>query len=374
MKTNLSSQITLTRIPTKYYRPENAFEHSVLTRLEKVPTTIYESAEEGSFAIAKEVASQIRKRQEAGMNFILALPGGRSPESVYKELVRMHKEENLSFRNVIVFVEYEFYPLSASTSGVYTHLKNELFDHVDILPENIHYPDGSMPKDAILEFCASYESQIQALGGIDCMLLGIGQYSNIMFNSAGTLQSSRTRLVLLEGAARKEASATFASSDNVPASVITMGISTMLKAKSVILMAWGDDKAQVSADTIEGKISDAIPSTYLLIHQNAKAVVDLSAAYSLTRISHPWLVTTCEWDNQLIRRAIVWLCQKTGKPILKLTNKDYSEHGLGELLAVYGSAYNVNIKIFNDIQHTITGWHGGKPNADDTDRPERATP
>lgn len=374
MKTNLSSQITLTRIPTKYYRPENAFEHSVLTRLEKVPTTIYESAEEGSFAIAKEVASQIRKRQEAGMNFILALPGGRSPESVYKELVRMHKEENLSFRNVIVFVEYEFYPLSASTSGVYTHLKNELFDHVDILPENIHYPDGSMPKDAILEFCASYESQIQALGGIDCMLLGIGQYSNIMFNSAGTLQSSRTRLVLLEGAARKEASATFASSDNVPASVITMGISTMLKAKSVILMAWGDDKAQVSADTIEGKISDAIPSTYLQIHQNAKAVVDLSAAYSLTRISHPWLVTTCEWDNQLIRRAIVWLCQKTGKPILKLTNKDYSEHGLGELLAVYGSAYNVNIKIFNDIQHTITGWPGGKPNADDTDRPERATP
>ena len=374
MKTNLSSQITLTRIPTKYYRPENAFEHSVLTRLEKVPTTIYESAEEGSFAIAKEVASQIRKRQEAGMNFILALPGGRSPESVYKELVRMHKEENLSFRNVIVFVEYEFYPLSASTSGVYTHLKNELFDHVDILPENIHYPDGSMPKDAILEFCASYESQIQAFGGIDCMLLGIGQYSNIMFNSAGTLQSSRTRLVLLEGAARKEASATFASSDNVPASVITMGISTMLKAKSVILMAWGDDKAQVSADTIEGKISDAIPSTYLQIHQNAKAVVDLSAAYSLTRISHPWLVTTCEWDNQLIRRAIVWLCQKTGKPILKLTNKDYSEHGLGELLAVYGSAYNVNIKIFNDIQHTITGWPGGKPNADDTDRPERATP
>lgn len=374
MKTNLSSQITLTRIPTKYYRPENAFEHSVLTRLEKVPTTIYESAEEGSFAIAKEVASQIRKRQEAGMSFVLALPGGRSPESVYKELVRMHKEEKLSFRNVIVFVEYEFYPLPASASGVYTHLKAELFDHVDILPENIHYPDGCMPKDAILEFCASYESQIQSVGGIDCMLLGIGQYSNIMFNSAGTLQSSRTRLVLLEGAARKEAAATFVSSDNVPAGVITMGISTMLKAKSVILMAWGDDKAKVSADTIEGKISDSIPSTYLQIHQNAKAIVDLSAAYSLTRISHPWLVTTCEWDNKLIRRAIVWLCQKTGKPILKLTNKDYSEHGLGELLAVYGSAYNVNIKIFNDIQHTITGWPGGKPNADDTDRPERATP
>ena len=374
MKTNLSSQITLTRIPTRYYRPENAFEHSVLTRLEKVPTAIYESMEEGSFAVAKEIAAQIRKKQEAGQKFVLALPGGRSPESVYKELVRMHKEEQLSFRHVIVFVEYEFYPLSSSTSGVVNRLKAELFDQVDILPENIYYPDGRMPKDAILEFCAQYEEKIQQVGGIDCMLLGIGSNSNIMFNSAGTLQSSRTRMVLLEGASRKEAAATFASTDNVPAGIITMGISTMLKARSVILMAWGDEKAAIMKETIEGKISDGTPSTYLQIHQNAKAIVDLSAAYSLTRISHPWLVTSCEWDNKLIRRAIVWLCQKTGKPILKLTNKDYSENGLGELLALYGSAYNVNIKIFNDIQHTITGWPGGKPNADDTDRPERATP
>ncbi len=374
MKTNLSSQITLTRIPTRYYRPENAFEHSVLTRLEKVPTTIFESMEEGSFAVAKEIAAQIRKKQEAGQKFVLALPGGRSPESVYKELVRMHKEEQLSFRHVIVFVEYEFYPLSSSTSGVVNRLKAEFFDQVDILPENIYYPDGRMPKDAILEFCAQYEEKIQQVGGIDCMLLGIGSNSNIMFNSAGTLQSSRTRMVLLEGASRKEAAATFASTDNVPAGIITMGISTMLKARSVILMAWGDEKAAIMKETIEGKISDGTPSTYLQIHQNAKAIVDLSAAYSLTRISHPWLVTSCEWDNKLIRRAIVWLCQKTGKPILKLTNKDYSENGLGELLALYGSAYNVNIKIFNDIQHTITGWPGGKPNADDTYRPERAIP
>ena len=374
MKTNLSSQITLTRIPTRYYRAENAFEHSVLTRLEKVPTTIFESMEEGSFAVAKEIAAQIRKKQEAGQKFVLALPGGRSPESVHKELVRMHKEEQLSFRHVIVFVEYEFYPLSSSTSGVVNRLKAEFFDQVDILPENIYYPDGRMPKDAILEFCAQYEEKIQQVGGIDCMLLGIGSNSNIMFNSAGTLQSSRTRMVLLEGASRKEAAATFASTDNVPAGIITMGISTMLKARSVILMAWGDEKAAIMKETIEGKISDGTPSTYLQIHQNAKAIVDLSAAYSLTRISHPWLVTSCEWDNKLIRRAIVWLCQKTGKPILKLTNKDYSENGLGELLALYGSAYNVNIKIFNDIQHTITGWPGGKPNADDTDRPERATP
>lgn len=374
MKTNLSSQITLTRIPLRYYRPENAFEHSVLTRLEKIPTEIYESAEGGSFAIAKELATKIRLKQLAGETFVLALPGGRSPLSVYRELIRMHQEEELSFQHVVVFVEYEFYPLASVASGNLARLKEELFDHVDIKPENIFAPDGCMAKDDILEFCRQYEEKIQSFGGIDYMLLGVGSASNIMFNVAGTTISSRTRLVLLEGASRKEASRTFPSMENVPAGVVTMGIGTMMAAKHVILMAWGDDKSQIIAQTVEGKVSDAIPSSYLQGHSDAKVVIDLSAAYQLTRISHPWLVTSCEWDNKLIRRAIVWLCQLTGKPILKLTNKDYSDHGLGELLALYGSAYNVNIKIFNDIQHTITGWPGGKPNADDSNRPERATP
>ena len=374
MKTNLSSQITLTRIPLRYYRPENAFEHSVLTRLEKIPTEIYESAEGGSFAIAKELATKIRLKQLAGETFVLALPGGRSPLSVYRELIRMHQEEELSFQHVVVFVEYEFYPLASVASGNLARLKEELFDHVDIKPENIFAPDGCMAKDDILGFCRQYEEKIQSFGGIDYMLLGVGSASNIMFNVAGTTISSRTRLVLLEGASRKEASRTFPSMKNVPAGVVTMGIGTMMAAKHVILMAWGDDKSQIIAQTVEGKVSDAIPSSYLQGHPDAKVVIDLSAAYQLTRISHPWLVTSCEWDNKLIRRAIVWLCQLTGKPILKLTNKDYSDHGLGELLALYGSAYNVNIKIFNDIQHTITGWPGGKPNADDSNRPERATP
>ena len=374
MKTNLSSQITLTRIPSRYYRPENAFEHSVLTRLEKIPTNIYESVDEGSFAIAKEIASQIRQKQEQGKTFVIALPGGRSPLGVYKELVRLHKEEGLSFHNVIVFVEYEFYPLVNQNAGNLARLKAELFDQVDINPNNIHCPDGCMPKDAILDFCHQYEEEILALGGIDYMLLGIGSSSNIMFNAAGTTINSRTRLVLLEGASRKEAAHIFPSIENVPSSIITMGVSTMMNARNVIVMAWGDDKASIVAKTVEGKVCDSIPSSYLQNHLSAKVVTDLSAAYDLTRISHPWLVTSCEWDNKLIRRAIVWLCQLTNKPILKLTNKDYSEHGLGELLAIYGSAYNVNIKIFNDIQHTITGWPGGKPNADDSNRPERANP
>lgn len=374
MKTDLSSQITLTRIPQRYYRPENAFEHSILTRLEKIPTTIYESADEGSFVIANEIATQIRKKQAIGENFVIALPGGRSPLSVYRELIRMHREEQLSFRNVIVFVEYEFFPLASSSAGNVVQLKEALLDQIDILPENIYAPDGCMPKEEILNFCQIYEDTIQRVGGLDYILMGVGSSSNIMFNGSGASLSSRTRLVLLEGASRKEASRTFASLDNVPAGVITMGISTMMRARNVVLMAWGEDKADVIVKTVERKASDLTPSSFLQNHPNAKVVLDLAASYDLTRISHPWLVTNCEWDNKLIRRAIVWLCQLTGKPILKLTNKDYSENGLGELLALYGSAYDVNIKVFNDIQHTITGWPGGKPNADDSFRPERANP
>ncbi|MDR2970018.1 MAG: glucosamine-6-phosphate deaminase [Tannerellaceae bacterium] len=374
MKTNLSSQITLTRIPTRYYRPENAFEHSVLTRLEKIHTDIYESSDRGSAAIAQDIAARIRSRQEAGQRFVLALPGGRSPETVYRELIRMHREEGLSFGNVTVFVEYEFFPLQNTSAGNAQRLKTDLLDHIDINPANVHAPDGMMPKDEIIKFCETYDAKINEAGGIDYMLLGVGHTSNIMFNAAGTQAGTRTRLVYLEGAARKEASRTFPSVESVPAGVITMGISTMMNAKHVVLMAWGEDKAGIIARTVEDKISDQVPSSYLQNHPSAKAVIDLSAAYNLTRISHPWLVTSCEWDNKLIRRAIARLCRLTGKPILKLTNKDYSEHGLGELLAVFGSAYNVNIKIFNDIQHTITGWPGGKPNADDSNRPERATP
>ena len=298
MKTDLSSQINLTRIPLRYYRPENAFEHSVLTRLEKIPTTIYESADEASFVVANEIASQIRKKQKIGENFVIAIPGGRSPLSVYKELVRMHKEEQLSFHNVIVFVEYEFFPLVSPSAGNVAQLKEALLDQVDIAPENIYAPDGCMPKDAILDFCQMYEENIQKVGGLDYILLGVGYASNIMFNGAGASLSSRTRLVLLEGAARKEAARTFPSLDNVPAGVITMGISTMMRARNVIFMAWGEDKADVVFKTVEGKVSDTVPSSYLQNHSNAKVVVDLAASYDLTRISHPWLVTNCEWDNK----------------------------------------------------------------------------
>ena len=375
MKTNLSSQITLNRVSPRYYRPENAFERSVLTRLEKIPADIYESAEEGANHIACEIAQLIRDKQKAGRFCVLALPGGNSPRNVYSALIRMHKEEGLSFRNVIIFNLYEYYPLTADAINSNLNALKEMFlDHVDIDKQNIFSPDGTIPKDTIFEYCRLYEPRIESFGGLDAVLLGIGRVGNIGFNEPGSRLNSTTRLILLDNDSRNEASKMFGSIESTPISSITMGVSTILAAKKIFLMAWGDDKAKMVKECVEGAVTDTIPASYLQTHNNAHVVIDLSAAGNLTRIHRPWLVTSCEWNDKLIRSAIVWLCQLTGKPILKLTNKDYNENGLSELLALFGSAYNVNIKIFNDLQHTITGWPGGKPNADDTYRPERAKP
>ena len=375
MKTNLSSQITLNRVSPRYYRPENAFERSVLTRLEKIPADIYESAEEGANHIACEIAQLIRDKQKAGRFCVLALPGGNSPRNVYSALIRMHKEEGLSFRNVIIFNLYEYYPLTADAINSNLNALKEMFlDHVDIDKQNIFSPDGTIPKDTIFEYCRLYEQRIESFGGLDAVLLGIGRVGNIGFNEPGSRLNSTTRLILLDNDSRNEASKMFGSIESTPISSITMGVSTILAAKKIFLMAWGDDKAKMVKECVEGAVTDTIPASYLQTHNNAHVIIDLAAAGNLTRIHRPWLVTSCEWNDKLIRSAIVWLCQLTGKPILKLTNKDYNENGLSELLALFGSAYNVNIKIFNDLQHTITGWPGGKPNADDTYRPERAKP
>lgn len=375
MKTNLSSQITLNRVSPRYYRPENAFEKSVLTRFEKIPTDIYESVEEGAKHVSNEIAQVIREKQKAGRFCVLALTGGSSPRNVYSELIRLHKEENLSFRNVIVFNLYEYYPLSPDAiNSNFNALKEMLLDHVDIDKQNIFTPDGTIAKDTIFEYCRLYEQRIESFGGIDIVLLGIGRVGNIAFNEPGSRLNSATRLILLDNASRDEAAKTFGSIESTPVSSITMGVSTILAAKKILLMAWGEDKAGMIKECVEGAVIDTIPASYLQTHNNAQVAIDLSAAANLTRIQRPWLVTACEWNDKLIRSAIAWLCSLTGKPILKLTNKDYNENGLSELLALYGSAYNVNIKIFNDLQHTITGWPGGKPNADDTYRPERAKP
>ena len=373
MRTNLSSQISLNRVSPRCYRPGNAVERSVLTRLEKIPTNIFETSEEGVVQIANEIVAKIQDRQREGKFCTIAIGTGASLRPLFTELIRKHKDEGVSFRNVVFFNLYEYYPLTEGAGSSFSHLNKLFLSQIDIDRQNIFTMDGSIPQEAIIEHCRLYEQRIQTFGGLDMVIMGIGREGNIGMNEPGSHASSTTRLILIDATSRSEAAHNIGV-DNLPPCSITMGINTIMGARKVYMLAWGEDKADIIRSAVEDKVSDTLPASYLQLHANTSVCVDLAAAAHLTRIQRPWLVTSCEWNDKLVRSAIVWLCTTLNKPILKLTNKDYNENGLSELLALYGSAYNANIKVFNDLQHTITGWPGGKPNADDTYRPERAKP
>ena len=373
MRTNLSSQISLNRVSPRYYRPENAVERSVLTRLEKIPTNIFETIDEGVVQIANEIVAKIQDRQREGKFCTIAVGTGASLRPLFAELIRKHKDEGVSFRNVVFFNLYEYYPLTEGAGSSFNHLNKLFLSQIDIDRQNIFTMDGTIPQEAITEHCRLYEQRIQTFGGIDIVIMGVGREGNIGMNEPGSHASSTTRLILIDATSRSEAAHNIGV-DNLPPCSITMGINTILSARKVYLLVWGEDKADIIRSAVEDKVSDTLPASYLQLHANTSVCIDLAAAAHLTRIQRPWLVTSCEWNDKLVRSAIVWLCTTLNKPILKLTNKDYNENGLSELLALYGSAYNANIKVFNDLQHTITGWPGGKPNADDTYRPERAKP
>ena len=375
MKLNLSSQIVLNQIPEEFYRPATAIERSEITRFEKVPTDIFPTIEEGAIDIANHLEADIKKREQEGRKYVMGVGSGSSLTPIFHELIKRHQAGKLSFKNVVVFNAYEYFPLSEENvnRGI-NQLKERFLNHIDIEAENIFTPDGTIAQNDVQEHCRQYEQHIKELGGLDVILLGIGRMGNIATNEPGSSITSASRLILIDETSREEMKMSFGSQESVPPCSITMGVSTILSARKIFLTAWGEEKADIIKKTVEGKVSDAIPASFLQTHNDAHVVIDLSAAAKLTRIQHPWLVASCKWTDKLVRSALVWLCQITGKPLLKLTNKDYNENGLSELLALYGSAYNANIKIFNDLQHTITGWPGGKPDADDTYRPERANP
>ena len=375
MKLNLSSQIVLNQIPEEFYRPATAIERSEITRFEKVPTDIFPTIEEGAIDIANHLETDIKKREQEGRKYVMGVGSGSSLTPIFHELIKRHQAGKLSFKNVVVFNAYEYFPLSEENvnRGI-NQLKERFLNHIDIEAENIFTPDGTIAQNDVQEHCRQYEQHIKELGGLDVILLGIGRMGNIATNEPGSSITSASRLILIDETSHEEMKMSFGSQESVPPCSITMGVSTILSARKIFLTAWGEEKAEIIKKTVEGKVSDAIPASFLQTHNDAHVVIDLSAAAKLTRIQHPWLVASCKWTDKLVRSALVWLCQITGKPLLKLTNKDYNENGLSELLALYGSAYNANIKIFNDLQHTITGWPGGKPDADDTYRPERANP
>ena len=375
MRLNLSSEIVLNKVPVEFYKPKTTVEYSEISRLEKIHTDIFTSMNEGAKYVADGIEAGIKAAQHEGKFYVMALGTGSSLNAVYNELVRRYKEKVLSFRNVVVFNAYEYYPLQKeSSSRTINQLKERFLNHVDIEEQNIFTLDGFAAQDAVQDCCRLYEQRIKTFGGLDVALIGIGRSGNIAANEPGSGIQSATRLILIGNTSREEMEASEQTKESIPPCSLTMGIATLLSAKAIYLTAWGEEKADIMQKVIENSITDTLPASFLQTHPNVQVVLDLGAAARLTRIEHPWLVTSCQWTDKLVRSALVWLCQKINKPILKLTNKDYNENGLSELLALYGSAYNANIKIFNDLQHTITGWPGGKPNADDTYRPERANP
>ena len=345
------------------------------SRLEKIHNVIFENSINGSVAVANEIATLINAKQQTNSICVLGLATGSSPIKVYEELIRLHREEGLSFKNVVTFNLDEYFPMKQDDIQSYHYFMNEhLFRHIDILSENINIPNGDCTVEESLILCAQYEEKIKKLGGIDFQLLGIGRTAHIGFNEPGSHQNSTTRMVTLDHLTRSDAASSFLGMENVPKKAVTMGISTVLEARRIVLLAWGQNKAEVIQETIEGKITSKKPATYLQNHPNVTFVLDSEAASLLTRINTPWVVDNCEWDSELVSKAIVWLCGKTHKSILHLTDKDYYEHGMESLLAIEGTAYDLNIKMFNQLQHAITGWPGGKPNSEHQKRPERSTP
>ena len=344
-------------------------------RFENIGTVVYENSVIASKSVANEIAALIREKKVQNQLCILGLATGSSPKSLYAELVRLHKEEGLSFKNVVSFNLDEYYPMEPDSINSYVRFMNELlFNHIDILPENIHIPDGTLSKEAIADYCSNYETKIEALGGLDLQVLGIGGNGHIGFNESGSLQNSKTRLVALDHITRVAASNDFSGLNNTPRTAITLGVKKIMESKRVILMAWGEGKSNIIKSSVEGSVTNLVPASFLQEHHNTTFVLDKAAASKLTRINTPWLVEKVNWTDTLIRKAVLGLAMHLKKPILMLTDADYIENGMSDLLADLGPAYDINIKIFNKLQNTITGWPGGKPNADDSKRPERAEP
>ena len=345
------------------------------TRFEKLPVNVYKDEFVAAENVARQIADIIRKKQTLGEPAVLGLATGATPVDVYARLVRMHREEGLSFKNVITFNLDEYYPMQPDAKQSYVAFMDEnLFNHIDIDRKNIHIPDGTLAPEDIASYCLGYEQKIEETGGLDLQILGIGRTGHIGFNEPGSAPNSGTRLVTLDDLTRRDASRDFGGKENVPTKAITMGIGTIFKAREIILMAWSRKKASIIKKAVEGEISGSVPATYLQLSDNVKFVLDEDAASELTRFNTPWLVKDCSWDDALIKKAVIWLSSEINKPILKLTDEDYNAHGMAQLVTEQGPAYDINIHVFNKLQHSITGWPGGKPRADDSQRPERAEP
>ncbi|HEV8082200.1 MAG TPA: glucosamine-6-phosphate deaminase [Chitinophagaceae bacterium] len=343
--------------------------------LEKIPVKIFSKPKDGSIYVANIIADLIKEKYSNGLKCVIGLATGSTPKTLYTELVRMHKQEGLSFKNVITFNLDQYYPMEANALQSYHYfMRKNLFEQTDIDPSNYHVPDGIMPKDKIKEHCADYERKIIEAGGIDLQILGIGNNGHIGFNEPGSPVYSKTRLITLDNSTRVANAHEFGNLSQVPRMAITMGIQTILRSKQIILMAWGQTKSPVIKNAVEDKPTEQIPASLLQNHDNCSFVLDEQAASELTRFKSPWLTGECEWTPHTIRRAVTGLALQTGKPVLSLTDSDYNDNGLSELLVEKGDAYEINLEVYYMLRDTITGWPGGKPGAKTHDHPVRSEP
>ena len=352
-----------------------SFNIDLTDSFERIPVKIFSDPQTGSVFIAEEIAKCIKEKQASNEKCVLGLATGASPRLVYSELVRMHKEEGLSFKNVITFNLDEYYPIDNDALQSYNrYMKVQLFDHVDIDPSNIYIPNGEIEKEDIKQYCVEFEKKIEEAGGIDLQILGIGINGHIGFNEPGSSIHSRTRLISLDNSTRIANSYEFANISEVPRLAMTMGISTILNAKRIILMGWGQAKAAVVQKAVEGHVTEQIPASLLQQHNDTSFVLDEQAAAELTRFKSPWLTGECEWTPNMIKKAVVNTALKLGKPVLSLTNSDYKDNGLGDLLVEKGDSYEINLQVYYMLRDSITGWPGGKPAVNLPNHPERSTP
>ena len=343
--------------------------------LEKIPVKIFPNSNEGSLFVAKQIAALIKEKKATGKKPVIGLATGSSPKTLYAELVRMHKEEGLSFKNVITFNLDQYYPMDKDALQSYHYfMRKNLFEQTDIDPNNYHLPDGMIPKDKVKEHCLNYEKQIEDAGGLDLQILGIGINGHIGFNEPGSGIYTKTRLITLDNSTRLANSYEFGNMSQVPRMAITMGISTILKSKKIILMAWGQNKAPVVKKAVEEDDTEDVPASLLQNHDDCTFVIDETCAAELTRFKSPWLTGECEWTDTMMKRAVVNLALKLQKPVLSLTNNDYNDNGLSDLLVEKGDAYEINLQVFYLLRDSITGWPGGKQEEQRTNHPERSKP
>lgn len=327
----------------------------------RLPAYVFEAANDLARHVAEVVASVIRERNALGQSAVLGLATGSSPVGVYRELIQMHTDEGLDFSNVVTFNLDEYYGINPARPQSYRRwMQDHLFDEVNIPPEHIHIPDGTVPIEDVDAYCAEYENKIHAAGGIDVMLLGIGRNGHIGFNEPFSVRRSRTRLCTLDPITRIDAASDFFGEENVPTQAITMGLGTILDARQVLLIAFGEAKAPIIRETLEGEVTDRNPASFLQEHEEATVLLDSAAALELTGITTPWLVGAVEWDDAMLKRAVLWLCEKSGKALLKLDDDDFRQHNLHYLVRHHGPAPRLAHRVFRWMMETIEYHPAGK--------------